>query len=208
MSESKRDVQAIEKKWQSRWQESGLFTCDFDDPRPSFYCLTMFPYPSGALHMGHVIVYTLGDVISRYRLRKGCNVLSPMGWDSFGLNAENAAIKSGIHPQDSIRSNIDTMRSQMVRAGWGYDWRRELATSHPGYYRWTQALFLKFYERGLACRKTAPVNWCPQDQRRRHPSTGVPRTRRCWPMNRSSTGAANGAERPSSPGTWSSGSSG
>ena len=164
MTELSRDAQQVEAKWQRYWEETGLFRCDPDDPRPKFYCLTMYPYPSGALHMGHVIVYTLGDVITRYKLRRGYNVLSPQGWDAFGLNAENAAIKSGVHPEDSTRSNIEKMRSQMVRAGWGYDWRREVATSHPGYYRWTQWLFLKFYQRGLAYRKMAPVNWCPQDQ--------------------------------------------
>lgn len=164
MTELTRNIQQIEAKWQRYWEETGLFRCDPDDPRPKFYCLTMYPYPSGTLHVGHLIVYTLGDVIARYKLRRGYNVLSPMGWDSFGLPAENAAIRLGIHPEDSTRENIAKVRAQMLRAGFGYDWRREVATSHPGYYRWTQWLFLKFYERGLAYRKLAPVNWCPQDR--------------------------------------------
>jgi leucyl-tRNA synthetase len=165
MSEVTRDIHQTEGKWQRYWEETGLFRCrTVGDARPKYYCLTMYPYPSGALHMGHVIVYTLGDVFTRYQMRRGRNVLSPMGWDSFGLPAENAAIKSGVHPEDSTRANIDKMRSQMLRAGWGYDWSREIAVSHPDYYRWTQWLFLKFYERGLAFKKLAPVNWCPQDQ--------------------------------------------
>ncbi|MCK4298823.1 MAG: class I tRNA ligase family protein, partial [Planctomycetes bacterium] len=164
MTQVDRNFHDIEAKWQRRWQEAGLFRCQLDDPRPPFYCLTMYPYPSGSLHVGHLIVYTLGDVVARYKLRRGYNVLSPQGWDSFGLPAENAAIRLGVHPKESTRDNIDKVRSQMMRTGFGYDWRREVATSHPGYYRWTQWLFLKFYERGLAYKKMAPVNWCPQDQ--------------------------------------------
>ena len=151
----------IEPKWQAYWEDTGLFEAKRDLSKPKYYCLTMYPYPSGALHMGHVINYTIGDVIVRYHLMKGHNVLSPMGWDSFGLPAENAAIKLGIHPEDSTNANIDKMRSQIKRAGWGYDWSREVATSHPGYYKWTQWLFLEFYEKGLALKKRAPVNWCP-----------------------------------------------
>jgi len=151
----------IEKKWQQKWLDTGLFRADDDSPRPGFYLLVMYPYPSGVLHMGHVINYTLGDAMVRYKTMRGFNVLSPMGWDSFGLPAENAAIKLGIHPAESTRKSIDAMRRQMKKAGWGYDWDREIATSHPGYYKWTQWLFLKFYERGEAVRKTAAVNWCP-----------------------------------------------
>ncbi|MFW6107269.1 MAG: leucine--tRNA ligase [bacterium] len=155
----------IEPKWQAHWQETELFECDVDDAsRPPYYCLTMYPYPSGALHMGHVINYSIGDALVRYHLMQGENVLSPMGWDSFGLPAENAAIKAGVPPAVSTRANIDKMREQMTRAGWGYDWRREIATSHPGYYRWTQWLFLQFYKAGLASRRMAPVNWCPSCQ--------------------------------------------
>ena len=152
---------SIEPRWQAYWDEIKLFCADPDPSRPEYYILTMFPYPSGTLHMGHVINYTIGDVMVRYHIMQGKNVLSPMGWDSFGLPAENAAIKAGVHPADHTRSNIDLMRRQMKRAGWGYDWRREIATSHPAYYKWTQWLFLQLYKRGLACKKRAPVNWCP-----------------------------------------------
>ena len=152
----------IEPKWQRHWAETGLFECDPDDAsRPPYYCLTMYPYPSGALHMGHVINYSIGDAVVRFHLMQGENVLSPMGWDSFGLPAENAAIKAKVHPAAWTKQNIDKMREQMTRAGWGYDWRREVATSHPGYYKWTQWLFLQFYKAGLAYKKMAPVNWCP-----------------------------------------------
>jgi len=154
------DFASIEKKWQQRWKEAGLFTAREDDPRPKCYVLTMYPYPSGVLHMGHVINYTIGDVVVRYKILRGYKVLSPMGWDSFGLPAENAAIRTGVHPHEFTERNIARMREQMDRAGWGYDWSRELATSHPDYYKWTQWFFLKFYERGLAVKKVAPVNWC------------------------------------------------
>ena len=152
----------IERKWQRHWQDTGLFECDVTDTsRPLYYCLTMYPYPSGTLHMGHVINYSIGDALARYHLMRGDNVLSPMGWDSFGLPAENAAIKAKADAAEWTTRNIDRMREQMARAGWGYDWRREVATSHPGYYRWTQWLFLQFYKAGLAFKKQAPVNWCP-----------------------------------------------
>ena len=152
----------IERKWQQHWQDTGLFECDVTDTsRPLYYCLTMYPYPSGTLHMGHVINYSIGDALARYHLMRGDNVLSPMGWDSFGLPAENAAIKAKADAAEWTTRNIDRMREQMARAGWGYDWRREVATSHPGYYRWTQWLFLQFYKAGLAFKKQAPVNWCP-----------------------------------------------
>jgi len=167
----KYDFKEIEPKWQARWREMGLFTArDFDDQKEKFYCLTMYPYPSGVLHMGHVINYTLGDVIVRYKLLRGYNLLSPMGWDSFGLPAENAARKQAaaaklagekpLHPEEFTERNIAHMKTQMARAGWGYDWSRELATSRPDYYRWTQWLFLLFYKHGLAEKKVAPVNWC------------------------------------------------
>ncbi len=155
------DFAEIERRWQARWREAGLFETDDDEPRPKSYVLCMYPYPSGVLHMGHVINYTLGDVVARYKMLRGFEVLAPMGWDSFGLPAENAAIRTGVHPHEFTESNIGRMKAQMARAGWGYDWRRELATSHPDYYRWTQWLFLRFLEQGLAFKKTAPVNWCP-----------------------------------------------
>ncbi|OVE76207.1 leucine--tRNA ligase [bacterium E08(2017)] len=150
----------IEPKWQEKWASDRVFSANSDKPGEKFYCLTMYPYPSGVLHMGHVINYTLGDVVVRYKLLHGYNVLSPMGWDSFGLPAENAAIRTGIHPHNFTEQNIERMTEQMNRAGWGYDWSRELATSHEDYYHWTQWFFLQFYKNGLAVKKTAPVNWC------------------------------------------------
>ncbi len=160
MPEAEYDFSAIEQKWQARWQEQGLFVASEDSEKPKYYVLTMYPYPSGVLHMGHVINYTIGDVVVRYKILRGFNVLSPMGWDSFGLPAENAAIRTGRHPHEFTEENIRRMTGQMGRAGWGYDWKRELATSHADYYKWTQWLFLKFYEKGLAVKKSAPVNWC------------------------------------------------
>ncbi len=150
----------IEKKWQDSWKAQSLFAADETDPREKCYVLNMYPYPSGVLHMGHVVNYTLGDVVVRYKLLRGHKVLSPMGWDSFGLPAENAAIRTGVHPHKFTEKNINHMREQMTRAGWGYDWTRELATSHSDYYRWTQWFFLQFMKNGLAVKKSAPVNWC------------------------------------------------
>jgi leucyl-tRNA synthetase len=135
----------IERRWRESWREAGLFEARDDDPRPKFYALCMYPYPSGVLHMGHVINYTLGDVVARYQLLRGFKLLSPMGWDSFGLPAENAAMRTGVHPHAFTEANIARMHQQMERAGWGYDWRREVATSHPEYYRWTQWFFLRFF---------------------------------------------------------------
>lgn len=164
MKEKLYDPQQIESKWQKYWDETESFRVDNNTDKPHYYILCMFPYPSGVLHMGHVINYTIGDVLVRYHKMHGKAVLSPIGWDSFGLPAENAAIREGTHPDITTKRNINRMREQMKRAGWGYDWRREIATSHPGYYRFTQWLFLEFYRRGLAVRKKAPVNWCPNDQ--------------------------------------------
>jgi leucyl-tRNA synthetase len=163
MSEIPRyDHRAIEKRWQERWREIGLFHADDNDARPKYYCLMMFPYPSGdRLHVGHGRNYILGDVVVRYKIMTGWNVLSPMGWDAFGLPAENDAIKKRIAPWVSVRSNIERMKVQFAAWGVGYDWRRELATCDPAYYKWTQWLFLKLYEHDLAYRKKAPVNWCP-----------------------------------------------
>ncbi len=157
----------IELKWQEHWEREGLFKSKLDPDAgkgSKFYGLVMFPYPSGALHMGHVINYTLGDVLARYHLGKQKEILHPMGWDAFGLPAENAAIKAGVHPAIWTKDNIDTMRRQMKRMGWAYDWDREISTHHPGYYQWTQWLFLQMFERGLAYRKEAFVNWDPVDQ--------------------------------------------
>ena len=158
------DPQTVETKAQAVWEESGCFIGDENRPGEKYYCLAMFPYPSGRLHMGHVRCYTLGDVIARYRRLKGYNVLHPMGWDAFGLPAENAAIKHNIPPAKWTRDNIDYMRTQMQRLGFGMDWSREFATCDSDYYRWEQWLFLRLYEKGMVYRKNAVVNWDPEDQ--------------------------------------------
>ncbi|PZN12279.1 MAG: leucine--tRNA ligase [Bacillota bacterium] len=152
---------AVEKKWRRRWAEERLYETDIDRTKPKFYCLEMYPYPSGKLHMGHVRNYSIGDATARFHRMRGFNVLYPMGWDSFGLPAENAAIANNTHPATWTYNNIAAMREQMQRLGLSYDWRREIACSHPGYYKWSQWLFLLLYKRGLAVRKKAPVNWCP-----------------------------------------------
>lgn len=156
------DFREIEARWQARWAEEKLYEVPDASDRPNYYCLEMFPYPSGKLHMGHVRNYSIGDVVARFKTMQGYNVLHPMGWDAFGLPAENAAIKHGdIHPADWTMDNIAAMRAQLKQLGISYDWRREVATCHPGYYKWTQWLFLQFYHRGLAYKKKAAVNWCP-----------------------------------------------
>jgi leucyl-tRNA synthetase len=155
---------AIEPRVQQRWHETQAFAVHEDPTREKFYCLCMFPYPSGRLHMGHVRNYTIGDVISRYQRMLGKNVLQPMGWDAFGLPAENAAIENNVPPAKWTRANIDYMRGQLKRLGFGYDWARELATCDPDYYRWEQWFFTQLYARGLVYRKTAVVNWDPIDQ--------------------------------------------
>jgi len=154
---------AIEQEVQAAWDESGVFNVSESSTQDKYYCLSMFPYPSGKLHMGHVRNYTIGDVISRYQRMLGKNVMQPMGWDAFGLPAENAAMQHGVHPADWTYSNIDYMRDQLKRLGFGYDWDRELATCDPSYYKWEQWFFLKLLEKGLVYKKTAPVNWCPND---------------------------------------------
>jgi leucyl-tRNA synthetase len=153
----------IEKKWQQRWEESRAFEVSNDDPRPKFYCLEMLPYPSGFLHMGHVRNYSIGDALAWYKRLQGFNVLHPIGWDSFGQPAEQAAIKRGINPRDWTEENIVLMRGQFKRLGISYDWSREIAAHRPDYYRWDQWFFLKMYERGLAYKKLSPVNWCPKE---------------------------------------------
>ncbi|MBN1595610.1 leucine--tRNA ligase [candidate division FCPU426 bacterium] len=151
----------IESKWHERWQAMKLARAEHKPGKPKYYCLVMFPYPSGSnLHMGHVRNYTIGDVIVRYKKMQGYNVLSPMGWDAFGLPAENAAIKNNIHPNTYTRTNISVMRSQLQALDILYDWDRELATCDEEYYRWTQWLFLQFFKQGLAYKKKSPVNWC------------------------------------------------
>ncbi len=153
----------IEQTTQEYWEENQSFKAIDDTSREKFYCLSMFPYPSGRLHMGHVRNYTIGDVISRYQRMLGKNVLQPMGWDAFGLPAENAAIKNNVPPAKWTYENIDYMRGQLKRLGFGYDWERELATCHPDYYKWEQWLFTRLFDKGLVYKKTAPVNWCPHD---------------------------------------------
>jgi leucyl-tRNA synthetase len=150
----------IESKWQSFWSDSRTFKSDTADTDRTFYCLTMFPYPSGTMHVGHGRNYIIADVLTRYKIMQKFNVLSPMGWDAFGLPAENAAKDMGVHPGESTRHNIGRMKRQLNQWGIGYDWDREIATSHPEYYKWTQWIFLKLFERGLAYQKTALVNWC------------------------------------------------
>ncbi len=158
--DSRYDPQAIETKWQNRWQDDRLFTVVEETDQKKYYLLEMFPYPSGKIHMGHVRNYTIGDVVARYKRMRGFNVLHPMGWDAFGMPAENAAIANDTHPAKWTYENIDAMRAQLKRLGFSYDWGRELATCRPEYYRWEQWLFLKMAERGMAYRKESYVNWC------------------------------------------------
>ncbi|MEX0675025.1 MAG: leucine--tRNA ligase [Gaiellaceae bacterium] len=158
------DANRVERKWQEVWEAERAFEISDDDPRPKSYVLEQLPYPSGRLHMGHMLVYTIGDVVAHFRRRNGMAVLHPQGFDSFGLPAENAAIREGGHPRESTEGHIEHIRRSMKRIGWSYDWSRELSTHDPGYYRWQQWTFLRFLERGLAYRKGAPVKWCPKDQ--------------------------------------------
>ncbi len=154
----------VEAKWQRRWEETGLFRVREEPGTPKYYCLEMFPYPSGRIHMGHVRNYAIGDVISRYKRMRGYNVLHPMGWDAFGLPAENAAIEHGVHAAVWTQENIDTMKAQLEKLGTSYDWEREISTCDPEYYRWEQLVFIRMFERGLAYRKAGTVNWCPSCQ--------------------------------------------
>ena len=158
------EAQQIEADVQRLWEEKDTFRVTEDSSRDKFYCLSMFPYPSGRLHMGHVRNYSIGDVIARFQRMQGRNVLQPMGWDAFGLPAENAAMKNKVAPAKWTYENIDYMRDQLKRLGFAYDWSRELATCRPEYYRWEQWLFTRLFEKGLAYKKTAGVNWCPNDQ--------------------------------------------
>ena len=158
------DHKEVEAKWQKRWEADGVFTAVEDPDRPKFYNLCMYPYPSGALHQGHVRNYTYGDLLTRYKTMRGYSVLSPMGWDSFGLPAENAAIDTGVHPKENTEAQISTMTRQIKQLGAMYDWDRELASHDQRFYHWDQWLFLQLFDQGLAYKKEAPVNWCPKDQ--------------------------------------------
>ena len=159
------DASEIEPKWVERWEAEGLYRASEDpaDPRPRYYALDMFSYPSGDLHMGHAEAFSGGDAVARFAAMRGHNVLHPIGWDAFGLPAENAAIKRGIHPKEWTYANIDQQARSFRRMGMSFDWTRRLNTCDPEYYRWTQWLFLRLFERGLAYRKNAPANWCPKD---------------------------------------------
>ena len=159
---AKYDHTQIETKWQSHWLQQPPAQVDAADRAGKYYCLVMFPYPSGRIHMGHVRNYTIGDVIARYQRLRGRTVLHPMGWDAFGMPAENAAIEQGVHPASWTMHNISYMKQQLQRLGFSYDWKREITTCRPDYYHWTQWFFLKMYERGLAYRKRSSVNWCPK----------------------------------------------
>ena len=160
---SRYNATQIEARWQQAWDEAGSFRAVRDETRPKYYVLEMFPYPSGRIHIGHVRNYTMGDVIARYKIATGHNVLHPMGWDAFGLPAENAAMAKGIHPGKWTYQNIADMREQMKPLGLSIDWSREFATCDPDYYGQQQALFIDFLERGLVYRKNAIVNWDPVD---------------------------------------------
>src|SRR4029077_1771132 len=155
------DPQKIEVKWQKRWAEARVFESEADPSKPKYYVLEMLPYPSGTRHMGHMRNYTIGDVVARVKRMRGFNVMHPMGWDAFGLPAENAAIKNHTHPRAWTNNNIKEFQSTLRRFGFSYDWRREISTCAPEYYKWNQCFFLRMLERGLAYRKKSRVNWCP-----------------------------------------------
>ena len=158
------DPQQIEERWERLWDREKLFQAVENPKREKYYLLEMFPYPSGKLHMGHIRNYSIGDVVARYKMMRGYSVLHPMGWDAFGMPAENAALEHKIHPAQWTYDNISYMRSQLKRMGFSYDWDRELATCDVDYYMWEQWIFIKMYERGLVYRKKDLVNWCPACQ--------------------------------------------
>jgi len=159
--EEKYSPGVVEAKWQKKWAVEKSFKVTEDQSRQKYYLLEMFPYPSGRIHMGHVRNYSIGDVVGRFKRMRGFNVLHPMGWDAFGMPAENAAIQNKSHPAKWTAENIDYMRGQLKRMGLSYDWDRELATCDLSYYRWEQKIFLEMFEKGLAYKKSSFVNWCP-----------------------------------------------
>src|ERR1700723_872089 len=163
MTSERYNARDSEPRWQRQWDEKAIFAANNDDPRPKYYVLEMFPYPSGKIHMGHVRNYTLGDVVARYKRARGFSVMHPMGWDAFGLPAENAARERGVHPATWTRDNIATMRAELQRMGLSLEWEREFATCQPEYYRHQQKLFLDFLRAGLVERKESWVNWDPVD---------------------------------------------
>ncbi|MFO7838140.1 MAG: class I tRNA ligase family protein, partial [Desulfosalsimonadaceae bacterium] len=158
--ESRYNPMQVEPKWQQQWEKNKQFRANEDPEREKYYLLEMFPYPSGKIHMGHVRNYTIGDVIARYKRMRGYNVLHPMGWDAFGMPAENAAIDNNTHPAAWTYANIAAMRTQLKRMGYSYDWDRELATCDPQYYKWEQWLFLQMFAKGMAYQGESYVNWC------------------------------------------------
>ncbi len=163
MPEKSYDAKSIELKWHERWQQDpNLYKTEDDSSKPTFYVLEMLPYPSGTLHIGHIRNYSIGDALARYKWMRGFNVLHPMGWDAFGLPAENAAIANKRHPYEWTKYNIENMKRQHRRMAFSYDWSREVTTCEPEYYRWNQWFFLKMLERGMAYRKKALLNWCPE----------------------------------------------
>ena len=153
---------AFESKWQKRWEENDVFKREVDNSKEKYYCLEMLPYPSGNIHMGHVRNYSIGDVVSRFKFMQGLNVIHPMGWDAFGLPAENAAKQNNRHPADWTYSNIANMKEQLKKLGFSYDWSREVATCDPEYYKWEQKIFIELWKKGLAYKKKSLVNWCPE----------------------------------------------
>src|SRR2546422_899290 len=182
MSTDRYPFREIEAKWQGIWEATERFRVTEDPARPKFSCLKMFPSPAGRIHMGHVRVYAIGDLPARYKWMRGFNVLHPMGWDAFGLPAENAAIEHGVHPAIWTYENIDYMRTQLMKMGISYDWDREVTTCDPAYYKWEQLIFIKMLERGLAYRKRSTVNWCPSCPGLRHDVRGAgPRAPACRP---------------------------
>ena len=178
--------QNTEQSWQKAWEDSGIFNVEYNKDNPVFYCLEMYPYPSGKMHMGHVRNYSIGDAVARYKRLMGFDVLYPMGFDSFGMPAENAAIAEGGHPHDITERNMASITEQIKRMGFSYDWRRLLKSHDPQCYRWNQWFFLKFLERDLAYQEFAPVNWC--ESCNTVLANEQVKAGRCWRCNRRTMG--------------------